>query len=224
MICKIPGGLKTMSKGKKDERSKKEDKLRISKVAVILIILNVLVFFDTKAHGNLSDPDYLLSVGGLYWRDLFLDGNYIGLLLSMFLHSGWKHLIMNMLFLYVMGSALKNSFGDFAVLIIYFLSGISAGLISAYSYMQLGQNIVTVGASGAIYGLIGGFVVVMIIIEKQFGYIIVPFIYAIMTWTNGTDFISHCAGTFIGILATLPFIPKMKKHKETIKMLFENNK
>ncbi len=72
---------------------------------------------------------------------------------SVFLHSGFLHLALNMLSLYFLGSFVENAFGRGRFLALYALSGLSGGI--AYLYFG-GFDIPAVGASGAIFGLLGG--------------------------------------------------------------------
>lgn len=71
----------------------------------------------------------------------------------MFLHSGFVHLAVNMLSLYFLGSFIEQAFGRGRFLALYLLSGISGGL----AYLYFGAfDAAVVGASGAIFGLLGG--------------------------------------------------------------------
>ncbi len=84
-----------------------------------------------------------LVAGGQAWR----------LVSSVFLHSGFPHLALNMLSLYFLGSFVENAFGRGRFLALYALSGLSGGV--AYLYFG-GFDVPAVGASGAIFGLLGG--------------------------------------------------------------------
>jgi membrane associated rhomboid family serine protease len=73
----------------------------------------------------------------------------------MFLHGGWMHLLGNMLFLYIFGDNLEDEMGHSCYLLFYLASGIAAGLIQAASDPL--STVPTVGASGAIAGIMGGY-------------------------------------------------------------------
>jgi membrane associated rhomboid family serine protease len=77
------------------------------------------------------------------------------LLTSMFLHGGWFHLIGNMWFLWVFGTRVEDALGAFKYLAYYLLCGIVAALV--HLALNLGSPIPTIGASGAIAGVMGGF-------------------------------------------------------------------
>ena len=70
---------------------------------------------------------------------------------SMFLHAGFMHIFFNMYSLYIVGPKVEDFFGKWKYTLIYLLSGISGGLLS----IAMNDNVVTVGASGAIFGLFG---------------------------------------------------------------------
>ncbi len=97
-------------------------------------------------------PGAVLADGALI-PALVAQGEVWRLLSSMFLHSGITHLALNMLSLYFLGSFVEAAFGRGRFFALYLLSGISGGL--AYLYFG-GFEAPAVGASGAIFGLLGG--------------------------------------------------------------------
>ncbi len=86
---------------------------------------------------------------------------YITLLTSMFMHGGWMHLLGNMLFLWIFGDNLENRMGRFRYLIFYLVTGLAASLAHVISTFTFGDNpyIPSLGASGAISGVLGGYLV-----------------------------------------------------------------
>jgi membrane associated rhomboid family serine protease len=76
---------------------------------------------------------------------------------SMFLHGGWAHLLGNMLFLWVFGGSVEETLGHFQYLIFYLICGI--GSATAHTIFNWGSKVPTVGASGAISGIMGAFIV-----------------------------------------------------------------
>ena len=86
---------------------------------------------------------------------------YITLLTSMFMHGGWMHLLGNMLFLWIFGDNLENRMGRFRYLIFYLITGLAASLAHVFSTFAFGDNpyIPSLGASGAISGVLGGYLV-----------------------------------------------------------------
>jgi len=120
----------------------------------ILIFINVLVFFLTYILSGMNLGSLaLLKYGGLNSL-LVQSGEVWRLITSGFLHGGLFHLLFNMYALYVIGTQIENFVGKYKFLIIYFVSMISAGLLSC----AINPNVVSVGASGAIFGLLGALV------------------------------------------------------------------
>src|SRR5690606_37790512 len=82
---------------------------------------------------------------------------YTTLITSMFLHGGWLHLGSNMLYLWVFGDNVEDALGHFRYAIFYLLAGILAGL--AHVALNLTSAVPSIGASGAIAGVLAGYVV-----------------------------------------------------------------
>jgi rhomboid protease GluP len=102
--------------------------------------------------GIVRQPGEVLSLGALV-PALVAQGEVWRLLTSIFLHSGFAHLAMNMISLYFLGSFAEIYFGRARFFALYFISGIAGGL--AYLYFGSFTDS-AVGASGAIFGLVGG--------------------------------------------------------------------
>jgi membrane associated rhomboid family serine protease len=84
-------------------------------------------------------------------------GLIIPLFASMFLHGGWLHLLGNMLFLFVFGRSIEDRFGHLKFLLIYLLSGLGAAIL--HIILNAGSRVPTIGASGAIAGILGAYFV-----------------------------------------------------------------
>lgn len=102
--------------------------------------------------GLLNQPQDVLILGALV-PALVADGEAWRLITSAFLHSGITHLLLNMLSLYFLGAFAEVTFGRGRFLALYLLSGVAGGL--AYLYFGTFEG-AAVGASGAIFGLLGG--------------------------------------------------------------------
>lgn len=83
--------------------------------------------------------------------------NILTPLISMFMHGGWMHLLMNMLYFWVFGNNIEDSMGSFRFLVFYVLCGLAAA--AAHIFIQPASPIPTVGASGAISGVMGAYLV-----------------------------------------------------------------
>ena len=93
-------------------------------------------------------PDWGARVG-------LLDDSYLSFLTSMFLHGGWGHLVMNMLFLWIFADNIEDVMGRFRFIIFYLLCGLLAVLLQ-YFYNP-SSTLPMVGASGAIAGVMGAY-------------------------------------------------------------------
>jgi len=84
---------------------------------------------------------------------------YATLITSMFMHGSWAHLLGNMLYLWICGDNIENDMGHGRYLLFYLLCGVIAGLAHVFSSYYFNQNlfIPSLGASGAISGVLGGY-------------------------------------------------------------------
>jgi membrane associated rhomboid family serine protease len=119
-------------------------------VTLVLIAINVLCFLI-----EISQPPYLQ--GAFLERYALVPDHFhvSALVTSMFLHGGWLHLIGNMWFLWVFGGHVEEAVGGPKYIVFYLVSGIVSALIQLG--VNLGSPIPTLGASGAIAGVMGGF-------------------------------------------------------------------
>ncbi|MDF5735898.1 MULTISPECIES: rhomboid family intramembrane serine protease [unclassified Nostoc] len=123
-----------------------------------LIGMNILVFIHEV---NLSQPQLsqFLSQYAVIPQELTTNwsGKWITLFTSQFLHGGWWHLISNMLFLWVFGNNIEDRLGHFKYLIFY----LACGALAALSQWFIGMNseIPSLGASGAISGVLGAYII-----------------------------------------------------------------
>ncbi len=130
-------------------------------VTVTLIVLNVLIFlFELSLGEHLSEFFDLFGVVPATYFELKEAGApfflvYYPFLTSMFLHGGWMHLIGNMLYLWVFGDNVEDRLGHFKFLIFYLVCGFAAAY--AHVYTNPHSEIPTVGASGAISGVLGAY-------------------------------------------------------------------
>ncbi len=122
-------------------------------VTVILIVLNVLVFLL-----ELSGGDQFITKWAFVPSRFSQDpgGNAVTLFTAMFMHGGWLHLFGNMLFLWIFGDNVEDRFGHGKFLIFYLLAGLAATF--AQYWVSPGSGIPNVGASGAIAGVLGAYI------------------------------------------------------------------
>lgn len=147
-------------------------RIRTPFVNYILIAINILVFVYYQQFG--TNHAFLLSFATipheiLTGADVIYEGGmgktpmpvHLTLLTSMFMHGGLMHLAGNMLYLWVFGDNLENRMGHKKYLLFYLLTGIIASLCHVYVASMLGKDLLipSLGASGAISGVLGGYLV-----------------------------------------------------------------
>jgi membrane associated rhomboid family serine protease len=147
----------------------KDDQPRYSTPYVngFLIGINILIYF-LQWSLTLQDPRAAAALVGQYAEipahlSAFLAGSHrytlvdvvVPFFTSMFLHGGWVHVLGNMWFLYIFGDNIEDYLGHFKYLVFYLLSGLIAMATQVAIYPH--SNIPTVGASGAIAGVLGAY-------------------------------------------------------------------
>ena len=137
--------------GRREKSLKVEPKtaVRGPSLLIFLIVANVLIFAVGWLMKLRTGTDPLVE-WGVQDNQLIMQGEWWRLITSMFLHADWMHLASNMLFLYMLGGALKRYYSNLQLWIIYFAGGIAGNLLGlAFSSFR------SLGASGAILGLGG---------------------------------------------------------------------
>lgn len=128
-------------------------------VNLTFIAINVLVFLFEVSLGE-PGLEELFKTSGLvpnHFVNDFGPGQVATIFTSMFLHGGWMHLLSNMWALYIFGDNVEDRMGHFQYFVFYILCGIAAALTQVY--ISTNSFIPTVGASGAIAGVLGGYIV-----------------------------------------------------------------
>lgn len=124
-------------------------------VTYTFLCMNILIFFYEFSLG--SGINQFLHTYGTIPSEIMSGQDYFTLLTSMFLHGGWMHLIGNMLFLWVFGDNIEATIGSVMFFLFYLVGGLAASF--AHIMFNLGSNIPSVGASGAIAAILGAYLV-----------------------------------------------------------------
>ncbi|MGA0368943.1 MAG: rhomboid family intramembrane serine protease [Kiritimatiellia bacterium] len=140
-----------------------DPKLVSSPVSKGLILANVAVYAASQLGDFLGLPGLntlsVLNLFGLFPAGVLQEGMFWLPFTYMFLHGGLAHLLFNMMGIYLLGPDLEQTFGRAKFLFLYLFSGwMGAVTFIAISYLIQGQLTPSVGASGAIFGLLGGIV------------------------------------------------------------------
>jgi len=121
-------------------------------VTTAIIAVNVLVFAR-----ELMSGETFVRHWSLIPADFVAGRHWITILTAMFLHAGWMHILSNMVFLWAFGPALEDAMGGFRYLSFYLLSGLAASLLQIAAMHS--STVPNLGASGAIAGVMGAFLV-----------------------------------------------------------------
>jgi membrane associated rhomboid family serine protease len=121
-------------------------------VTILLIVVNLLVFLY-----EISLEPYAQNHFTSVWALVPAKFHAIDLFTSMFLHGGWMHVLGNMWFLWIFGDNIEDVLGHFKYLVFYILCGLAAGI--THVLLNADSRLPTVGASGAIAGVMGAYLV-----------------------------------------------------------------
>lgn len=188
---------------------------------VILIVANVAVFLILSMFGDTEDALFMLQHGAAYAPLMVQQQEYWRIISSMFLHFGITHLLNNMVMLGALGWNLEVEIGKVKFLVIYLLSGIGGGLLSMYHDIYTENPAVFAGASGAIFGLMGALLYVVIanrgrlgrLSGRGMGFMVALSLYFGLT-SGGVDNVAHIGGLICGfVLAVLLYHPGKIRQK-----------
>ncbi|HZP64179.1 MAG TPA: rhomboid family intramembrane serine protease [Terriglobales bacterium] len=172
-------------------------------VTYFIIALNVLIFLFELSIGGQSQRAlnaFIFDFGVVPQRfdqalalhsPQSLPALSLTILTSMFLHGGWAHIFFNMLFLWIFGDNIEDRLGHFVYLIFYLLSGSAAAI--THILLNTGSKLPTVGASGAIAGVMGAY------------FVLYPRA-RVMTWIPPIFFVHLPAWLFLGYWFVVQFL------------------
>lgn len=177
--------------------------------SIILAVINVVVFILLSFGGMTEDALYMYERGAMYAPSLFYDGEYYRIFTSMFMHFGFEHLLNNMVSLLVIGNYLEPLIGKMRLVIIYLLSGIGGNLLSFALELYTQDFVVSAGASGAVFGLTGALLCLVLLNRGRIGSITKQgmfFMVGISLYngfvSQGVDNMAHIGGLVTGFLLT----------------------
>jgi membrane associated rhomboid family serine protease len=126
-------------------------------VNYMLIAINAVVFFYQISLGSEGAIQEFITTYGVVPVEIMAGQDLHTLLTSMFMHGGWAHIIGNMMFLWVFGDNIEDAFGHLGYLVFYLVTGFAAS--AAHILLNPTSEIPSVGASGAISGVLGAYIV-----------------------------------------------------------------
>ncbi|MCI8512466.1 MAG: rhomboid family intramembrane serine protease [Lachnospiraceae bacterium] len=172
----------------------------------MLIAANVLYFLYLEAAGSSEDAYFMFQQGAVMAAAVLEGREYYRLLTAMFMHFGIRHLMNNMIVLFALGDNLERALGHARYLLFYLACGIGANWFSAL-LMRSDRLIVSAGASGAIFGVVGGLLSAVLMNKgqleelraRQLIKMIVLSLFMGMA-NQGIDHAAHVSGLFFGIV------------------------
>jgi len=197
-----------------------------------LIAINVSCFFWQLIVGIEWSAYYFGFIPGYFFQAPM--ENLYRLFTSMFLHGGFTHIFGNMLYLFVFGDNIEAAFGRFKFLVMYILWGIAAALL--HGIINFDSTIPTIGASGAISGVLGAYFVlfpnanirtllfvfyrVIVTKVKSFYYLGFWFLYQLIPASlgeiTGVAYWAHIGGFIAGAIMALPIRTRVLRRRREV--------
>lgn len=177
-----------------------------------IIVMNVLFFLYLEMGGSSEDTLYMKQHGAMFAPLVVENREYYRCFTAMFMHFGINHLANNMLILFVLGDNMERALGHVKYLIFYLLCGAAANVVSMMTNIRAVEvhadaYVVGAGASGAIFGVVGGLLYAVIVNKgrledlstRQLVIMILFSLYFGFT-SIGVDNVAHIAGLIVGII------------------------
>ena len=177
---------------------------RFTPITYTLILINIVIWLCMILYLNRFSDVKLLEVGGLVHFNV-VHGEWYRLISSMFLHFNFEHILMNMLSLFIFGKIVESIIGSWRMLIIYIISGLYGNFVS----LSFNTTTISVGASGAIFGLIGSIFVIMYLSKnfnkKMIGQLLIALVVLIVfsLFMSNINIMAQLGGFISGVLITL---------------------
>ena len=180
-----------------------------------IVVLNVAYFIVLELGGSSLNADYMVQMGAVYPPAILEGHEYYRLLTSVFMHFGISHLFNNMLVLVFLGDNLERALGHINYLLFYLLAGIGSSLVSVFYYAEVGRNVVSAGASGAIFGVVGGLICIVAmnrgrledLTSRQLIFLAALSLYHGFT-SIGVSNVAHVSGLVLGLILGFILYPR----------------
>lgn len=195
----------------------------ITPVNLTMVLINVVVFFVLEVLGDTTDGFFMYNHGAMYPYAVTSGHEWYRLLTSAYLHFGISHLVNNMVMLICLGSYLERALGKIKYLIFYLATAVGSSLISMAHMLYTDDIVVSAGASGVIFGVIGALLYLVIRNKGHFEDLtMIRFLIMLVLSlyygfsSTGVDNAAHVGGLITGfVLAILLY--RKDKHYQYIK-------
>ena len=194
----------------KETQMQELSKYRYQAVNLSLAAIEGVIFLLCLLPGN-----RLYEWGRLSALQVLGQGQYWRLITSVFLHAGLRHLGSNLLVQVLMGGAVERNLGHVRYLIVFLIAGICGNILSIITDLATGSDVYSVGASGAIFGVMGVLIIMILRGRRQIargsslmaraGLAVLYAVYSGFA-TPGTDNAAHIGGLLAGLLLGAVFL------------------
>ncbi len=185
----------------------------------LLLGANAAMFLVSELQGGSTNVEALLRLGALQ-NQLIASGEYWRLFTATFLHSGLIHLGFNVLGLFIFGQQIERLYGHARFLAIYILAGLAGSVASYLFSIASSPNSIGVGASGAVFGILGALVAFFLSNRDRFGEIGRNTLFGLLIIsainlffgfvTPGIDNFAHIGGFTGGFLLGIVYSPNYR--------------
>jgi rhomboid protease GluP len=208
------------------QKNKFREYYKFHPVTTIILAINLVMAIILIVTGGF-DTENLVKFGALVPILVTEEGEYYRIITAMFLHGGFLHLLSNSFVLYYIGAYMERLVGPKKYLLIYMISGIISSLFVLFLASDLS---VTIGASGAIFGVIGGLLVLTFLRKEWFSdhsirtirqLIIINVVITFLLPTISIP--GHMGGLIAGILIGYLMAPKSPYYYKNRKSVNKDN-
>lgn len=176
-------------------------------ITIIFVSINVIVWFVLEVLGDTQDSYFMIEHGACYLPLILENGEWWRLFTCLFLHFGSEHLMNNMLILYLTGMRLEHALGKIPYVVLYLGAGLCGSVLSVSMEFSAAEYAVSAGASGAVFGVIGGLAALAVwnkgrieglTIRGLLGMLVLSLYYGFST--SGVDNWAHIGGMLGGLV------------------------
>lgn len=193
-------------------------------VNLAIIAVNVAFFLYLETRGSTESVQFMVVHGALYEPAVLEGKEYWRLLTAVFMHFGAEHLANNMLLLFVLGDNLERALGKTKYAVFYLVCGMGANVVSMYANLRSGAYTVSAGASGAIFGVIGGLLYAVAInrgrledLSTRQMVILAAFSLYHGFTSSGVNNVAHVSGLLLGVIMGAVLYRRPKRNKNWMK-------
>ncbi len=213
---------KVLDRIRENRQDKGTNILNRAPATILLALINVIVFIIMELIGSTTDAYFMYKHGAMYMPAITEGGEYYRLFTAMFLHFGIEHLAGNVIALIFIGDIVENALGKVKYVLLYILSGIFASACSVLMNIFTDSFVVSAGASGAIFGIMGALVYIVWVNKGHFGSLsrsrlIFAVLYTLFTGftSSGVDNAAHVGGLIAGFILGTSFYRRKSITKES---------